>query len=662
MQPGNSKPKHHEANNRRPLTPLLSFGQLSPFDTVSDGNTCSPLHLSPPVHGEISSPPPRKEGDGYFGPNAHHRTGRKPQIRNGSRSRSPGNTSLNPLAESRDSVTESPADRCNDNEAKYALGAANVSSNKDANKLPRTLRFESYPPTGSLKTEQKANDNTIEDKPQDCGSTAIRSLRRCSETHLYSEVFDPPPLLQPMASTLNILFSLQNLGACESSSNEEVEGTTDGVSRKKSEDRRSHGVEIRGRPNSKGLADNTTNPNIPATITLRKPSEVCQSEPKTGTNKVAIMAGMVQENDPAFRATVYAMAFQSRPFDPRWFPSFEDPKARRVSIPRDSSTGPGAAKQRAKSVAGLSGTLGVWRQSLLAETTLTLDEGHPHRSNCTIGPSRRRQSVSAAETLRRLSAIRAGPRESVYEIIWDENEASSSPSSLPSVSPTRKGSLLESTNSNLDRGPYEGELAGTELNAWPTALFRQATSTETNQSVLQNAILRLRQSYGNIFKWSWDERHLEAAYLYSQSIDSSTVIAHGKNPESEARRPSMSQTSRIQSFPPLRPRRHTSEWRKAPLPDLNEPATSRAPHELLELKHPNGFGSLKDRGLGMYSSIPNAVSASVVPDYNAGSFRKMVDMYFKFPQSENVSGRCDGNAGSGPKRSKSLTIPHLHQQ
>ena len=569
----------------------------------------------------------------------------------------PGNTSLSQHAGSCDSVTETPADSGNDNEANYALWAPKRSSDRDADKQPRTLRFELYPRTEPLKTEQHPNDDTTKDKPQDYGSTAVMSLRRCSETRLHSEELDPPPLLQSMASTLNMLFTFKNLGTCENFSDNEVEGTTDGILSQKKCKHSWYGVENRRRPNSKGLADSTTNPNIPATITLRKASEVHRSEPKTGMNKEAIVAEMVQENDPAFRATASAMAFQSRPLESRWFSSFEEHKARRVSFPKGPEAGSGAAKQRAKSVAGLNGNSGVRRQSLLAETKLTLDEAHPDWGNFATGPNPRRHSVSAVKRLRRLSTIRAGIRGSVHEIIWDENEASSSASSLPSASPTRKDSSLESTNSNLDRGPYEDDLTRTELDAWPAAFIGQDFSTETNQSVLQNTILRLRQSYGNIFNCSWNEQHLEAAHVYSQSINPTTVTAVGENSESEARKPSISPISRIQSFPPLRPRRHTSEWRKAPLPDLNDPTTGRAPHELWNLKHTDGFGSLMDRGLEMYSSIPNAVCANVVPDFDAGSCRKMVDTYFKFPQSENVGGRRDGKASQDPKRSKSLSYP-----
>lgn len=615
VKSGKIEPQRYESNNRRPLTPLLSFGQLNPFEATSGGSTSSPLYLSPPAPGDVSSPPPQREGDGYFGPNTHQRTKGKPV----------------------------------------------VSSAKVLAQGPRVLSFETLPHrrTASGRTQPDSNDDVDEHQAHNHGSIAVRTLRRYSESSVNAENLRPPPLLESISSTLKMLFASKDTGAFEVLPNEDVEGTTDETSWKKSKNRISHAAMDRRRAKAKQHTNPTASLNIPATITLRKASASYQSEPKTGTNKEAATAEIVHENGLAFRTAVTAIAFQSRPLDStRMFSSVEH-EARRMKFLKYASDESGAARQRAMSMTELGGTSEVPRHSLLAETGLTLQEAHRDPGKFTTSPNSRRHSVSAAGILRRLSTIRAGLRGSVHEIIWQEDQTPSGASSQTSVSPTRKESLPGITNHGTERRPFNGGFGGTELIFGAAALSGHGSSSKEKQSVFHDTMLHLRQSYGNIFDWSWNEHPPGITNSNPHPTDPPNTAEPNSNSDSKERRPSISKTSRIHSFPPLSPRKHTSEWRKAPLPDLNDPAVGRAPHELAKLKYPDGFGSLMDQGLDMYSSISTAVNASMASDVDAGLVKKTTDAYSKIPHAGSGIMMSVGNGAKGPKRSKSVSYAPL---
>ncbi len=541
--------------------------------------------------------------------------------------------------------------------ARAPFGTPVISPAKEATKGPRVLRFETLPHrhTGLGKEQPGSSDSVTEHHAYNDNSSAVRSLRRYSEASLQAEDLNPTPLLQSISSTFTMLFASKNPGGSESSSDEDVESATDVRSRKKSKNRMSHAAKHRRRAKAKELNNPTASLVIPATITLRKASDACQPEPTTAIDVEPVAAEIVHDDGPAFQAAVSAMAFQSRAFDLSWLSSFEEHQTSRVSFRKDSGDGPGAARQMAMSVAGISRKSEVRRHSVLAETALTLEEAHLDPSEFTTSPNPRRNSTSAVGTLRRLSTIRAGLRGSVHEIIWQEDEISSGTSSRTSVSPSRKELSPGSTSNGSEPRPFNGGFAGTELNTWSTDLSELGSSSKGKQSVFHDAMLHLRQSYGNMLDWSSNEQPPGVANSTLHPSDPPTIAATCSNSESRERRPSISITSRIQSFPPLSPRRHTSEWRRAPLPDLNDPTIGQAPHELAELKYPDGFGSLMDRGLEMYASIPNAVSASMAPDVDAGLVRKTVEGCSKLSHAENGRAIYVGRWARDPKRSKSVS-------
>lgn len=502
--------------------------------------------------------------------------------------------------------------------------------------------------TAAGRTQPHLNDIVGDHQAHNYGSVAVRTLRRYSEASVNTENLAPLPLLESISSTLNMLFTSKDKGAFEVPSNEDVESTTDKTFWKKSKNGISHAAMDGRRAKAKQHTNPASSLNIPATITLRKASAPYQSEPKTGTNKEAATAEIVHENGPAFRAAVTAMAFQSRPFDSTRMSSSVEHEARRMTFPKEES---GAAKQRAMSMTELGGILEVPQHSSLAKTGLNLQEAHRDPDKSTSSPDLRRHSISAAGILRRLSTIKPDLRGSVHEIIWQEDQTPSGTSSQTSVSPTSKESPLGITNYGTERRPLNGGFGGTDLIFRTVALSGHESSSKRKQSVFHDTMFHLMQSYGNIFDWSWNEHQPGIANSNPHPTDPPNTAEPNSSSDSKDRRPSISKTSRIQSFPPLFPRRHTSEWRKAPLPDLNDPAVGRVPRELAKLKYPYGFGSLIDQGLDIYPSVSTAVDAGLV--------KKTSDTYSKIPQAASGIMISVGNGTVGPKRSKSVSYAPL---
>ena len=635
IKAGEIESQHREVKSRRPLTPILSFGQLSPIKVSDDGSMHSPLYLSPPVSGNASSPPPRK-GDGYFGSFGDQHKKRKLRV-NETRNRSPPLESSN-IELHGSSMVESVTTGTNEVDIDDINEATMVRATQKAIQRPRTIGFNLHPEI-SRKVEQHSSEAAEKDKANNHESSAVRSLRRHSEAN--PPVSSLGPVLQSFSSKINTLFKFQDLGLLDSSSDEDVDQTTANTKRKKVTRRIGHVAGIQHGPKTKQRMDPTASVNTPATITLRKASESHYTKPRTSTNEETVAAEIVHQNGSAFQAAAAAMAFRSRPFDSRWLSSFEEYKDRMVSFPTKSDNQPGAARQRAMSVARFSESSGVERHSLVAENTLTLEEAHLNPGQFTTKLSPRRQSVSAVDTLRRLSVIRAGLHGSVHEIIWREDETSSSVSSVTSVSPVRKDSL---SNSTLEQKHNRGKLAGTDLNSLPWVFNRKDTfSPVRKQSNPRSAI----------FDWSWNKQ--SPGLSNSRSTGPLLSGPRERTGEPQQRRPSISRSSRIQSFPPLNPRKHTSEWHQAPLPDLNDPTGGRPPHEIPHQEHPDGVGSLMDRGLEMYSSIPDAVSASVAPEICTDSVVRSTNRQFSQTHTGYASTLYDGTWGPGSRRSKSVS-------
>ena len=507
---------------------------------------------------------------------------------------------------------------------------------------PHTFQFDWYHEIGIIrKAGRHLKEASDKNRAYGHDSTAVKSLRRHSEAK--SVVSAGIPLLQSAGVTLHALFTSQNRGPLDDSSDKTNDPRTSYVKRKRAAPHVSHAAGNRQGAKIKQNVDTAASLTVPATIILRKASEARYMEPTTGTDNQCVAAEMLHEDGGVVRAAACALAVHSQQLDSRRFSSFERHKIRTMSSPKDSTNHPLTMEQRAKSVAGLSGLSGSHQHGLAAERTLTPEEARLSPDGFIIRSNSRRQSVSAADSLRRFSVIRAGVnvRGSVHEIIWHEDETSSSASSPVSVDSVENGSLA---TKSLERKTSPDDITATELSSLPKASARKNSfSLERKQSIFQ----------GDLFDWSWNKQSTGASR--SPAPEPFTAVIREGADEVRDRRPSISKSCRIHSFPPLNPRQNTSEWRLAPLPDLNDPIIDQAPCEILEPKYLDGVGSLMDRGLEMYSSIPGAVRASVAPDVDAGLVTQVADTQFEYSHAGLESVVVEGNTGPGYKRSKSVS-------
>lgn len=218
------------------------------------------------------------------------------------------------------------------------------------------------------------------------------------------------------------------------------------------------------------------------------------------------------------------------------------------------------------------------RHSVLASNALTFTDIHIAPGTFLVDPKSRRHSLVVAEqSPRRISVVRFRSRISVHEIIWREDETTSdsslTSSSRTSASPQRNMQSLQSAEPSpeAEEGPKQKHAAINNYYHIP--------------SVAASSSIAERSQVG-LFQWSWGKPAAsssiaaEAANERKNNRPNLQRMASTSNPDfTRLRRPSgqyavethRRSISEILSFPPLRERSSTLEWRRAPLVDLNDP-------------------------------------------------------------------------------------------
>lgn len=297
----------------------------------------------------------------------------------------------------------------------------------------------------------------------------------------------------------------------------------------------------------------------PTSITLRKPSNAYffVIEPKD-VKKHSVLDSRVDNSDPtaaSYEPSVALMDFRSKRLaQPRrsiWYslpllsnqdqPEIPEPdKSETATVQTDISTPTPYSPA-------------IQPSTLPSDTAITFSSVHPTPS--TFSANRRSRGTSVSSQKRRTSTIRIKSRSSIHQIIWAEdanaNTSSGSSSSFPS--------------------PIEAKSAG------PSLIAGNMPYAEITHSLPASPGYMLAPSgpgcslEENIFEWSWS-KHSDRVLDENRSFDPPQI-----SPVEEAssrpsrRRPSVSKDSSVESFPPLLDRKNTTEWRTAPLGDINDP-------------------------------------------------------------------------------------------
>jgi len=202
-------------------------------------------------------------------------------------------------------------------------------------------------------------------------------------------------------------------------------------------------------------------------------------------------------------------------------------------------------------------------RTLPSDTALTFSSVHRTTPTTALDPPSVRRSLSTLHKRRRTSTIHIHSRKSVHEIIWaeDENTNTSSSSSPSPTQPRTQRPSLASGNITPKQGPHSEPASP---GAKPIIVGGTSRSPEET-----------------IFGWSWDAPTSSPAHQSlvrdHPVVCSPTEIPPEPIADRTRRRPSNSKDSIVESFPPLMERNNTTEWRRAPLVDINDPLVGRGP-------------------------------------------------------------------------------------
>ena len=335
----------------------------------------------------------------------------------------------------------------------------------------------------------------------------------------------------------------------------------------------------------------------PATITLRKASNIYASMPNT-TSMSASLTREYEHRRAADTPASELLAFYSCPTLERR-PTLTDlsyPQSPQVprSLKEQTTTAFGnkfqTSRRGSKSVSQFSDISNARRCSLPAEAALTFADVHIAPGTFAVRPKSRKQSLVPTDFGRRISTIQILSRDSVHEVIWREDETTSDSSFTASsgASQHMTHSLRSIPSSDSNDSPTQ-EL-GAEQKEMKAAMFTKMPD--------------------KLLRWSWEEsaEHtpraddatsdplaqvaeatVRAAGMKSDPLDQVLVISISdpdsiSPPQSSDQQisrsndPSSSKLPSVQFFPPLRSRRSIAEWRKEPLVDINDPLAGRVAH------------------------------------------------------------------------------------
>ena len=573
-----------------PFPFLRQFSNTSQHGVDSSGGSSASQYLSTPILDSRGETPPYKpDSDDYFSLNmyqGHKRkrnTIRRHSSRSGSRETSDPASAAPQLHPIHEYLTRIPD----------ALSSRSCDSKSDDGDTP-----ESVP----------AAQERITAKPQGQTETERSLLPTMGEDRPYG-------LLVTRATPVSTFINAPASGDAKDY-NASASYTEDGsivrtwstgrIARK----RRSHNSS-EGNQNSNGRERSAGKLETPATITLRKASELCGATfavseyglqtPDTSA-RVAIdpqAAKSIADADPQDTTAGHPGVHAQSPLES---PPLPEAGASPAVAASHVTAKPESNRERATTADRLlCARSGSSRQSAVADPAITFADVNTAPRTFSITAASQKSSLSPLAQLRRKSAVHIVSRSSIHEIIWNEDDSASGCSSDDANSPPiglqstdaesraadDDASHVSSTNSNI--------LSRSMLGCGAPEMSRMLS-----QNNGESKDTRTEKSEQRLFEWSWSPR---------QSIDSnanedSAIVSDDITPiePSQAQEPGSRKRSTlwrknsifiptVESFPSLPDRRSTAEWQKSPLADLNDSQTDRTVHMEITPPTPNGDGT-----------------------------------------------------------------------
>lgn len=359
------------------------------------------------------------------------------------------------------------------------------------------------------------------------------------------------------------------------------------------------------RPTIKDSRDVGRTLGTPATITLRKASNVYATGPITTSMSASLTREELHKravNTPASEL----LAFYSSSTPER-------------SPPRSDQSSPGSAdgpkslmeqpkppfeieaqsfRRQSKSISQFSNTPNARRCSMPAEAALTFADVHVAPGSFAVEPNSERQPLVPTEFSRRISTVQFRSRNSVHEVIWREDETTSDSSLTASSGASQHvGHTFRSTPSPEGEGTSIQEPA--------------MTSEETKSGFpgVTEPVSNLTRMPDNLFRWAWGSSAAsvegtpravcsksdpldQVAVATAQAADTRgdpfgqvpvislsdpgfTSLQLSDQQSSRSFRTSFSKLPSAQCFPPYFPSSPPAVLRKPTVVDLSDPLAAR---------------------------------------------------------------------------------------
>ncbi|KAL8913949.1 MAG: hypothetical protein Q9171_001334 [Xanthocarpia ochracea] len=479
---------------RQAPTPSLSFNSLNVFQAPRS-NVSSPgsLYLSPPLSTpSFMSPPPRLEAEDYLSSLAGRK---KHSSRPGALAKSsplvgPRQPLHLPNALRSDERTLSH-DPVSDSKVGIVASAPNVKAVLyDVDNETQRLRQPPYPcpiPTDSQKPPKETERSSMCHTQEINESPAVISLRRLSEfgedsrARISSEISKTSQLIQ----------------------SDEDQITTNP---KHGLRKRSTASQDQRRLGKIELSTAFLGLDIPTTITLRKATGLFQIgpglDPGTDAHILADQSHHTKEGSTSSPTTCMLVGFDSRSL------SSTDQITNRENDEYPHK--PSGDKANDSGLPVLHSLLNLpmssdSRRQSLAETAVTVSNSFPSPA---ILASPLDYSSSVNEVERRFSVVHIKSRKSLHQVIWREDDtSSSSETSSKSVSPTRPASIKQqeaSENSSMDKSPASSKTNVRQTSSPALSEHRAFTPDAllTAEKLIPFKAAEV-QPQGQMLQWSW---------------------------------------------------------------------------------------------------------------------------------------------------------------
>ena len=571
---------HHRSQNpklhrrRAPPPSLASLDKLNPYTSASASNASSPSssYLTPPVPNvPLSSPPPQLVAEDYLNARTAHKQRR---TGNAKRAQSSFQAFMDSIVAQDNKFTTSHIDseggRSNDSQLESLSGTQPASDAAE--------RMSKYQPTlGTLSTPAAAHlivksglgvppSSTLE---RGTDSTESDALRRMSQVAKESSFFGSRHFRRLSQAVVAAVQYPTGKHEADDDNNPDAKSSLPQV---RTDDTAVPPVDSEPRRRKSGPQKSAhLGFETPATITLRKASNayyvMIGQTTASGSTSTTASLSYPPKPPPDPKPSVALMNFRSQRVADRkkslWYnlPLLSNQDEDLGNAQRESHQSDPAMNEAIHDSLSIFGSL--QGASTVLEPATTYTDVHTTPQTFASVPFSSNPS-STPSKVRRTSTVHIKSRTSVHEIIWREQDTSSGSSSPGSESPTQK-----------DKG---SQTVGTITPTTPKAIISSRSAPPTPRWHLDSPRLQALPEE-NLFEWSWEAQPAMATSPNSKSGGPQSSAAVSRSaPTTPPRRRSISKesgNSSVESFPPLMDRKNTTEWRVAPLVDLNDPMAGR---------------------------------------------------------------------------------------